>query len=146
MSALNAATNPEIETPPLPGLAMDDLEILVVEDDAGDAYLIETALSRIARVGCLVRASDGVEAMALIEKGVTPDLALIDLHMPRKSGFNLLLELSCAGHDFPMVVLTSSTARADLVRSKLRGATQVLSKPDTVAELTDMLRRVVAEV
>jgi CheY-like chemotaxis protein len=124
------------------------LNILVVEDDEADAYLIERCLGENPRVATIMRAADGVEALDLIDCGIIePDLAIVDLHMPRKNGFNLLLELSCRETPrFPMVVLTSSTARTDAIRSKLRGANQVLTKPDTVEELDQVLSEAIAAV
>jgi CheY-like chemotaxis protein len=115
--------------------------VLVVEDDEADAYLISRALSGQPAVGEVVRAPDGVEALEMVERGeVEPDLAFIDLHMPRKNGFSLLAAF--ASHPragFPMVVLTSSTAPTDAIRSRLRGAIRVVTKPDTVEELEAML-------
>lgn len=98
------------------------LNILIVEDDDADAYLIERVLADDPRVGAVTRAVDGVQALDLIAGGVEPDLAIIDLKMPRKDGFSLLVELACAEWLFPKIVLTSSTTRSDAVRSKLRGA------------------------
>lgn len=128
---------------PSPGLC-----VLVVEDDEADAYLISRALERQPRVGQVVRAWDGVEALELIEQGdVSPDLAFVDLHMPRKNGFNLLAALAGrAKSSFPMVVLTSSTAPTDAIRSRLRGAIRVVTKPDTVELLEDLLRNAINAV
>ncbi|HWA00223.1 MAG TPA: response regulator [Caulobacterales bacterium] len=120
-----------------------ELQILVVEDDEADAYLIQRALAASGRCNVL-RAVDGVEALRLIDQGVKPDLAIIDLQMPRKNGFSLLVELGCAGCSFPTVVLTSSRARADWVRSKVRGAGEVLTKPDNLEELRDLLDEAIA--
>lgn len=122
------------------------LNILVVEDDEADAYLIEHALHDHPRVERVMRAVDGVEAMELLEDGIEPDLAIIDLHMPRKNGFTLLVELGCTQAAFPMIVLTSSTARTDTIRSKLRGADQVFTKPDTAEELQAILAKVIATI
>ena len=115
--------------------------VLIVEDDDADAYLIECALAAIPNVASVIRATDGVEALHLVDVGaVHPDLALIDLHMPRKSGFHLLVDFASRRDPcFPMVVLTSSTAPIDAMRSRLRGAARVLTKPATLEELTDIL-------
>jgi CheY-like chemotaxis protein len=82
-------------------------------------------------------AHDGVEALErLNESLVSPDLAIIDLKMPRMDGFRLLIEMACGGHNnFPIVVLTSSTAKNDTVRSLFRGARRVISKPNSLDEL-----------
>ena len=115
--------------------------VLVVEDDDADAYLIERALLGNPDVDGVVRATDGVEALRLVETGaIEPDIAFIDLSMPRKDGFHLLAELAVSGQPrFPMVVLTSSAVPRDAVRSRFRGATRVLSKPDTLEDLERVL-------
>lgn len=136
---------PAVIDPPQVMPEARELQVLIVEDDEADAYLIERALDGHPNLA-LLRAVDGVEAMEFLEDGVEPDLAIIDLHMPRKNGFSLLLELNCTGRRFPMVVLTSSTAPSDAMRSKLRGADRVLAKPDTVEELRTLLSGVIAAV
>jgi len=115
--------------------------VLVVEDDDADAYLIERALLANPNIDGILRATDGVEALELVENGaVHPDVALIDLHMPRKNGFQLLVDFAAAQEPcFPMVVLTSSTAPTDAMRSRLRGATRVLTKPDSLADMESVL-------
>jgi len=115
--------------------------VLIAEDDEADAYLIARALSDNPGVGTVVRARDGIEALTMVERGdVSPDLAFIDLHMPLMNGFDLLVALAgCPMPTFPMVVLTSSAARNDAIKCRLRSATRVVTKPDTVAELFAVL-------
>jgi len=122
--------------------------VLVAEDDEADAYLICGALERLPAVGRIVRASDGIEALRLVEHGeVTPDLALIDLQMPRKGGLGLLVAFSeRPDPGFPMVVLTSSSAPVDAMRSRLRGAVRVIQKPDTTAALDAELASAIGAV
>jgi CheY-like chemotaxis protein len=122
--------------------------ILLVEDDEGDAYLIKRALARNARVGEIVLAENGVEALDVIDRGIVrPDLALIDLHMPCKDGFALLRDLSTReSRQFPSVVLTSSRARADALRSMQRGAMDFVTKPSTEVKLVAALDRVIAQI
>jgi len=128
-------------TQPPVRIAAPGLCVLVVEDDDADAYLIECALAANPNVGDIVRATDGIEALRLVDTGgVRPDVALIDLHMPRKNGFQLLADFAaCAGPYFPMVVLTSSTAPTDAMRSRLRGAARVLTKPESTQDLEAVL-------
>ncbi len=123
------------------------LRLLVVEDDEADAYLIHRALLGHPAVGEVTRARDGAEALRMIELGVVePDLAFIDLHMPRKNGFSLLIALACRPPPaFPMVVLTSSAVTSDAVRGRLRGAARVITKRDTVEELRTVLASVIDE-
>jgi CheY-like chemotaxis protein len=126
----------------------DGLQVLIVEDDAADAYLIKCALANNPRIGSITRVTDGIQALRAIEEGdATPDVAIIDLQMPRMDGFRLLVELACRKqHNFPKFVLTSSMARTDLVRSRLRGADRVLTKPDTLKELEVMLTHAIATI
>jgi CheY-like chemotaxis protein len=142
------ATTPTNAATPAAGRNPSGLCVLVVEDDEADAYLISRALTDQPSVGQVIRARDGVEALDLIESGETrPNLAFIDLHMPRKNGVNLLAAF--ASHPragFPMVVLTSSTAPDDAIRSRLRGAIRVVTKPDTVPELESMLKSAIEAV
>jgi signal transduction histidine kinase/CheY-like chemotaxis protein len=117
--------------------AADDLCVLVVEDSEADAYLIQRALFNHPAVGQVVHAHDGLEAQEMIDSGaVRPDLAFIDLQMPRLNGLELLVALACRAQcDFPMVVLTSSSLEADRLRSRIRGAVRVITKPNSVDQL-----------
>jgi len=96
--------------------------ILAVEDDEADAYLIRRALADNPMVGKVVHACDGLEALAMVNNGlVKPDLAFIDLRMPRLDGFELLVAFADRPREgFPMVVLTSSASPGDAIRSRLR--------------------------
>jgi CheY-like chemotaxis protein len=126
----------------------DELQVLVVEDDDADAYLIRSALKRNPRVTQMVLAHDGIEALELLDSGIaTPQIAIVDLHMPRKNGFSLLVEMRCRPKaDFPAIVLSSSAASADSARSKLRGADCFLTKPDSIEELHRMLSNAMANI
>jgi CheY-like chemotaxis protein len=126
----------------------EGLCVLFAEDDEGDAYLIGRALADNRGVGRVVRAKDGVEALIMVERGeVAPNVAFIDLQMPLMNGFDLLVALSASAHGtFPMVVLTSSAARNDAIKSRLRNATRVVTKPDTVTELFAVLAAAIEAV
>jgi CheY-like chemotaxis protein len=127
---------------------LDGLQVLLVEDDAADAYLIKCALSKSPRVGSIVSASDGVSALRAIEQGgAFPDLAIIDLQMPRMDGFRFLVELGCRPqYRFPKFVLTSSTSRSDLLRSRLRRADRIMHKPDTLQQLEVLLSNAIEKI
>ena len=122
--------------------------VLVVEDNAADAYLICRALGDQKLVDQVVHANDGVEALQMIEDGeVAPDLAFIDLQMPRKGGLSLLSALAEREQPgFPMVVLTSSTAPVDVMRSRMRGAVRVISKPESYYDLQSRLNREIRRI
>ena len=125
--------------------ATPGLCVLIVEDDEADAYLICRSLWNQTRVGRVVRACDGAEALRMVERGeVTPDLAIIDLRLPVLDGFEVLAALASRdGPGFPMVVLTSSQAPHDGVRSRLRGAARVICKPAAAEDLEMALASVI---
>ncbi len=123
------------------------ISILLVEDDEADAYLIERALRNNARVSDIIRAHDGEEALQLMtDTDIRPDLALIDLQMPRRDGFSLLLELKKLDAELVPVVLTSSRGGADAHRSFHRGARMFVSKPKEPQRLQAILNEVIHEL
>jgi len=140
-----------VETPVVHPLAVGAstgstrLKILLVEDDEADAYLIRRASESNENVAEVVLAQDGVEAIELVERGVLkPDLAFVDLHMPRKDGFALLRDLAVDDSSpFPVVVLTSSRSGADVLRSMKRGAALFVTKPRTQEEIAAALDRAI---
>jgi|HubBroStandDraft_1064217.scaffolds.fasta_scaffold194296_2 CheY-like chemotaxis protein len=134
----------EVNAPPPP----PGLNVLLVEDDDADTFLIARALMAIPAIGAMFHARDGIEALAIVERGeVAPDLALIDLQMPRMNGFGLLFAFACrSGPSFPMVVLTSSSSPTDAIRSRLRSAIRVVIKPDTVTEMRAVLKTTIEAV
>jgi CheY-like chemotaxis protein len=124
------------------------LNILMVEDDKADAYLIETALLSNPLVGEIVHARDGVEALKVVDaRTFKPDLALVDLQMPSKNGLSLLLELrNRVLVEFPAVVLSSSRSGADRVRARVRGADTFITKPNNLKKMTETLDAVIADI
>jgi CheY-like chemotaxis protein len=132
--------------PLAPATESAGLQVLLVEDDEADAYLIRRALAANPKVCDIVLAENGEEALELLDKRrVMPDLALIDLRMPRKDGIALLKDI--AGRPtmlFPCVVLTSSKSGRDALRAKHRGAIAFVTKPRDEPELKSALDRLVA--
>lgn len=121
--------------------ATDEITVLLLEDDDGDAYLTKRELMRLPRVANILRAKNGQEAIGLLQSGqVSPDIAFVDLQMPTMDGLEFLSECLTTGVGaIPMVVLTSSSARNDAIRSRVRGALQVITKPDDTGELRRLL-------
>ncbi len=118
------------------------ISVLLVEDDDTDAYLIGRVLSDNDAVASISRAKDGLQALAMVEaEKVSPDLALIDLHMPRMGGLELLVAFAnLKVPRFPMIVVTSSSSQSDALRARLRSAVQVVVKPDTATEFDVVLK------
>src|ERR687893_1801291 len=115
----------------------EPIEILLVEDNPGDARLAVEALKDSKINNNLYHVKDGVEATDFLRQrgeyaGVpVPDLILLDLNLPRKDGREVLAEVK---EDprlrlIPVVVMTSSEAERDLVRSYGLHANAYIVKP-----------------
>lgn len=113
------------------------IDILLVEDNPGDARLAIEALRDSKLHNNLFVVSDGVEALEFLYKqgkyhdAVTPDLILLDLNLPRKNGKEVLKEIK--NHDdlkrIPVVILTTSRAEEDIVKTYNLHANCYISKP-----------------
>jgi chemotaxis family two-component system response regulator Rcp1 len=113
------------------------IEVLLVEDSPGDVRLTRDALRDANRSVRLHVASDGVEAMAFLRREGThshaprPDLILLDLNLPRMDGREVLAHIKEDDRlrAIPTVILTTSEAEADIVKSYQLKANCYLSKP-----------------
>ncbi len=121
------------------------LKILLVEDDEPDAYIIAQVLEGNPKVRQVARAEDGVKALELVERGwFEPDIAIVDLHMPRKDGFSLLQDFAALCRTrFPSVILTSSSAGADAWRAMDCGAIEFVTKSASPKKLAADLDRAI---
>jgi CheY-like chemotaxis protein len=115
----------------------DLISVLLVEDDPGDVLLIREAFSDHKVGNGLTVVSDGVEAMEYLRgEGeyagrVRPDLILLDLNLPRKSGAEVLAEIKTDPElsMIPVVVLTTSQSEEDVMRSYKMHANAYITKP-----------------
>ena len=109
------------------------LEVLLVEDDPGDVLMTEEALQRQVLANRLHVVSDGVEALRFLRdhNEPRPDLVLLDLNLPRLGGREVLAEVKAdpALAHIPVVVLTTSSAHEDVVRSYQLHANAYVTKP-----------------
>lgn len=101
------------------------VEILIVEDNPGDVRLTREALAESKLRNRLWVAEDGVEALAFLRRegshrnAPEPDLILLDLNLPKKSGREVLAAVKADTRlkHIPVVVLTSSAAEEDVLRA-----------------------------
>jgi CheY-like chemotaxis protein len=116
---------------------MDTLQILLVEDNPGDVRLTQEALKQSDFQTTLQVVGDGEEALHFLRKEngfgnvFTPDLVLLDLNLPKKNGFEVLETLRQDKNfkQIPVVVLTTSVAEEDIVRTHHANANCYISKP-----------------
>jgi chemotaxis family two-component system response regulator Rcp1 len=113
------------------------LEVLVVEDSSGDIRLTREAFRDVNPFIHLEVAHDGVEAMAFLRRqgahlhAPRPDLILLDLNLPKMDGRQVLAMIKDDDSlkTIPTVILTSSEAEADVLKSYQLQANCYLSKP-----------------
>ncbi|MHC5733712.1 response regulator [Nostoc sp.] len=117
--------------------AIMPIEVLLVEDNPGDAQLTRIALEDSKISIHLNVVEDGVEAMAFLRKqdkyakAAHPDIVLLDLNLPRKDGREVLAEIK--GDEnlkrIPVVVLTTSQAEEDILKAYNLCANCYITKP-----------------
>ncbi len=114
-----------------------NIDILLVEDDAGDVELTKEGLLAAKMMVNLHVVDDGDKALRFLRKEPPytavprPDIILLDLNMPRKNGKETLQEIKAdaAFRAIPVLVLTTSEAEADIVKCYDLGANCYITKP-----------------
>ena len=118
-------------------------EVLLVDDDINDVFIMKRALDKANVVLNLHHVSDGVEAMQFLKKEnpyttkPTPDLILLDLRMPRKDGLEVLKDIK---NDrifkvIPVCILTTSSDDQDVINSYSSYASAYITKPVDLEQL-----------
>jgi DNA-binding response OmpR family regulator len=127
---------------PLPAAAV--LRVLSIEDDAGIGQFLQAVLSAN---GFLVDvAPDGKEGLARAQRS-QPDLIILDLLMPYKTGFEVLQELrnAPATRSVPVIILSSNNREEDVVKALNAGANDFIIKPFRARELVARVRKVLGQ-
>ncbi len=130
--------------------SMKVIDILLVEDNPGDVRLAEEALKESKVRNKLFIVEDGVEAMAFLRNqgryadAPRPDLILLDLNLPRKSGREVLTELKTDENlrRIPVVVLTVSKAEEDIIKCYDDHANCYITKPLDFTQFMDVTKSI----
>jgi CheY-like chemotaxis protein len=126
------------------------IEILLVEDNAGDVRLVKEALEENKFLNNLHVARDGVEAMKFLHKegeyanAVRPDLILLDLNLPKKDGREVLAEVK-GDEDLkriPVVIMTISKAEEDILKTYNLHANCYITKPIDLDQFIKVVKSV----
>ena len=137
----------DVGTNPTHGLAIGDLDVLIVEDNAGMRLLLRTLLNAFG-VKSISQASDGSEALAMIPGGGY-DLIITDWEMAPMKGGEFLRELRSLDNKpfcfIPVIVLTGHASRKLVQQAFDNGATHLLVKPVTAAGLHHRIDWVLAD-
>jgi CheY-like chemotaxis protein len=129
--------------------------ILYAEDDENDSFLVTRAVQQAALPNPLVVVPDGAEAIQYLAGAGSysdrslhplPSLAIVDLNLPGKSGFEVLRWIREAEDvkTLPVLILTSSNQESDVQQAYLQGANGYLVKPDGPDDLLAMVKSIQA--
>ncbi|OKH88646.1 chemotaxis protein CheY [Thalassospira sp. TSL5-1] len=125
-------------------------DLLLIEDNPGDARLVEEALKEFSRPVNLHHVKDGITALQFLQQdgqyrnAPRPKLILLDLNMPRKDGREMLREIrnDPTSASIPVIVLTTSAAERDVDLCYAAGANCYLRKPVDVLEFIDLMKMI----
>jgi CheY-like chemotaxis protein len=126
------------------------VDILLVEDNPGDARLAVEALKESKLHNALHHVKDGVEAMDFLYRrgehadAPPPDLILLDLNLPRKDGREVLEEVKSDPdlRKVPVVILSTSQAERDMLRSYDLHANAYVVKPLDLDQFIDVVKAI----
>ncbi len=133
-----------------PKPAGQPIEVLLVEDDPGDVLLIREAFDFNKVHNNLNVVSDGEQALAYLKNqgdyadANRPDLVLLDLNLPRKDGREVLAEVKADEQlrTIPVVVLTTSEAEEDVLKSYQLHANAYVTKPVDFERFVAIVRQI----
>lgn len=126
------------------------VEILLVEDNFGDVILTKKAFKNAKLANNITVAEDGSKALAILRRegeyryAPIPDIVLLDLNLPKKSGQDVLKEIKSDENlrKIPVVILTSSRAELDVVKSYNLYANSYIVKPVSLEKFIDVVKTV----
>jgi two-component system, chemotaxis family, response regulator Rcp1 len=124
------------------------VEILLVEDSIADIELMQEGLKEGKVWHNLHVARDGAEAIEFLQRqgkylnAPEPDLILLDLNMPKKDGREVLADIKADNHlsHIPVVILTTSQAEQDILRSYQLHANSYITKPVDLARFFEVIK------
>ena len=126
------------------------IEVLLVEDDPGDVLMTQEAFEEHKVRNNLTVVNDGTEAIAYLRRDGQyadvgrPDLVLLDLNLPRRDGREVLAEIKSDPdlRQIPVVVLTTSQADEDILRSYQLHANAYVTKPVDFDRFISVIRQI----
>ena len=133
-----------------PPQLLNAIDVLLVDDDPGDTLMIREAFEHNKVKNTLECVADGVQAMQYLRRegeyanAPRPDLVLLDLNLPRKDGREVLAEIKSDPQlaTIPVVVLTTSNAEEDVLRSYQLHANAYVTKPVDFERFIEVVRQI----
>jgi CheY-like chemotaxis protein len=128
------------------------VRILIIDDDADDRYLMQTAFAE-NNIQCEIQfVEDGSEVFDFLYRqgkykdvgGELPNLILLDLNMPKKDGRQVLLEIkrSPQFQHIPVIIFTTSKSPDDVRQIYINGANSFVNKPSSFDKLLEVTRNI----
>lgn len=119
--------------------------VLLVEDSSDHAFLIKRAMMSVYQDLNFLWAKDGQEALDIvIKQDIKPDLVLLDIKMPRMNGFEVLetLKRNKKTSFIPIVILSTSANKKDVLRAYSLGTNCYLAKPIEIEDFRSKLKTI----
>jgi CheY-like chemotaxis protein len=135
-------------------ISKTEFDVLIIEDDLDDAYLLKRALNKVAAEKnvtlAVTHSVNGLDALGSVARddllNRLPDVIVVDLNMPLVDGdrFLVLLRTDMRLGDVPAAVLTTSTEKPVHAKAMASGANAVFSKPNSQDELVEIARQILS--
>jgi two-component system, chemotaxis family, response regulator Rcp1 len=129
---------------------VESIDILLVEDNPGDVRLTKEALRDGKIINSMSVVANGVEALDFLRRrgryadAARPDVILLDLNLPRKDGREVLADIKNDPElkRIPVVVITSSSAETDILKSYNLGANCYVTKPVDLEQFVTVVKSI----
>ena len=126
------------------------IQVLLVEDNPGDVRLTREALKDGRLLNSVSVVGDGMEALSFLRRegkyaeAITPDLILLDLNLPKKDGRQVLAEIKADPRlrRIPVVVLTTSSAEEDILKTYDLHANCYITKPVDLEQFIRVIKSI----
>lgn len=126
------------------------ISVLLVEDDAADVVLVREVFEQYKIRNKLYVVGDGEQAIEFVRRtgefadAPRPGLILLDINLPRRNGLEVLADIKSDDDlmDIPVIMLTTSEAEEDVLRSYRQHANAYISKPVDFDRFTEVVRKI----
>jgi len=128
------------------------MTVFLVDDDADDRLIFSKAIERVAEACTVVQFRDGLEAIEAVKKeenlASLPDIIFLDVNMPVIDGIETLaiIRNELKLYDQPIAMYSTSRVEADMTNALVAGANVYIKKPSKMADLTEVLCKVLNAV
>ena len=131
-------------------MAIQAINILLVEDNEGDIVLLTEALSDAKMVNKIDTAGDGAEAINLLNDlantapDALPDLILLDINLPKKNGYEVIafMKSNALLGKIPVIILTTSSSELENIKAKNLEACCYIIKPTEIDEYVNVISKI----